>query len=784
MSSGVREIRPFSASIPQSAVVPMLGAALRRFSASIARSAVVSVLGAAFLWGAGPVGGTTAPNPMHPLFAVLDADGRTASVSGKPASADQTCGVCHDTDYINAHNVHATDRASATCVDCHFQGGAFPSDPAAYDSKGRLLREAMQISAPSNEACARCHGVVHTGSDPVRIPPDFEAADLTGDTRRTCALTRNTGEILSGQDISDSYLNVEGKADRTYPWDLHSRRLVTCIECHYAPNNPEHTDVKDSELPFLRKDPRRLPLAEYLHRPDHRLRNADCRSCHDPAKMHEFLPSREIHMQSLACQACHAPKVMGPAARSIDATVVTADGAPAVEYRGADRPEGASLNAAYIHGYTPLLLHKRDDDGRDRLAPYNAVDHWDWVSGETGAPVPIETVRRAYLDGSGYVPAVLATLDDNRDGRISGNERRLDTDEKTALIRSRLEGLGVRDPEIRRSVSFHPIRHGVLSGAMVRRDCARCHAAESQIATALPLSDFTLPGAGSTVALEEAPDAVVRGSEAGLEVAPSVPASKALYVFGHSQRGWSENLGLALFLLTVAGVLIHTAFRLLTANRRLRHPVPTRPIYMYTRYERIWHWLMAASILALMVTGIAMHYAGDRSPLPSLVRVHHAVAVIMIANAFLSLFYHLTTSAIRQFLPGRKGLLGKVARQARFYTRGLFLGQPHPTPKSPDRKLNPLQQVTYLVLLNVLFPVQVVTGALIWGAARWPELTQALGGLGTLGALHNLGSWLFIAFFALHVYLTTTGHTVFSNVRAMINGREQVELAYAGGTDA
>ncbi len=39
---------------------------------------------------------------------------------------------------------------------------------------------------------------------------------------------------------------------------------------------------------------------------------------------------------------------------------------------------------------------------------------------------------------------------------------------------------------------------------------------------------------------------------------------------------------------------------------------------------------------------------------------------------------------------------------------------------------------------------------------------------------------MFISFLVAHVYLTTTGHTVFSHVRGMIEGYEEVEAAAIG----
>jgi thiosulfate reductase cytochrome b subunit len=97
---------------------------------------------------------------------------------------------------------------------------------------------------------------------------------------------------------------------------------------------------------------------------------------------------------------------------------------------------------------------------------------------------------------------------------------------------------------------------------------------------------------------------------------------------------------------------------------------------------------------------------------------------------------------------------------------------PHPFEKHPGRKLNVLQQVTYLAILNLLLPLQVGTGILIWGAQRWSTVDTVFGGLGVLGPIHALGAWLFAAFLVAHVYLTTTGPTPTAYVKAMVTGWE------------
>lgn len=729
-------------------------------------------------------------NPMHPAFVVLDGTGAPVGASGRPASSETTCGACHDADYIHAHSDHWSDRVQVTCIECHLHGGEFPRDPGAYDETGKLRREAIRISAPRDENCASCHGIVHEGDDPLSIPAGFgpraDSASMVA-----CDLTLNTGAIISSQDVSRSYLNLQGKEGRTYPWDVHARRLVACVDCHFSPNNPAKAEMKHARLDFLVEDPRRIPISEYLHEPNHRLAAATCRSCHDPLKVHDFLPYKRRHFDTLECQACHVPHPMGPAAGTIDATVITMDRRALAQYRGMELLESGSLSTAYTRGYSPMLLPHSDPRGGTKLAPFNVVDTWFWSDGPGGSALAASLIVRAYLEDDRYDAEVLVAFDGNQDGRLSPAELRLDTVAKTDLIRSRLHELGVGDPRILREVSFHPITHGVQGGEQVQRDCLSCHGSQSRLSAGLELASYVPVGADPSTRDPSVDPSLQARIEFGREGASVVPRpATGLYVLGHSRRGWADRLGFTIFVVSLLGIMAHTLFRVL--SRRAKGEAAqaaTRRVYLYSAYERLWHWLMGLSILALMLTGLQVHFAGawNLIALPKAVTVHNFFAVVLTVNAFLSLFYHLTTSAIRQFLPPRKDLIDNVTAQAQYYARGIFLGQPHPSPKTPERKLNPLQQITYLALLNVLFPIQVVTGILIWGASRWPQLAQATGGLTLAAPLHSLCAWLFLAFFCFHVYLTTTGRTVLSNVGSMVHGYEEIELkrhAATGGSNA
>jgi thiosulfate reductase cytochrome b subunit len=269
------------------------------------------------------------------------------------------------------------------------------------------------------------------------------------------------------------------------------------------------------------------------------------------------------------------------------------------------------------------------------------------------------------------------------------------------------------------------------------------------------------------------------GDDGALYFQPTTqsPAS-VLYIFGHDSVELVDMLGMLVFLGVLAGAVIHGGLRYFAARRQAARVPELRHVYMYTVYERLWHWLQTALILGLIFTGLVIHKP-DKFAMFSfryIVEVHNILALILVINAALAAFYHLASGEIRQFLPEPHGFFHQAILQTQYYLRGIFRREPHPFEKVPERKLNPLQQITYLAILNILLPLQVLTGVLMWGAQRWPDIAASLGGLAFLAPFHTLIAWLFASFVVLHVYLTTTGHTPLADIKAMMMGWEDVEV--------
>ena len=197
-------------------------------------------------------------------------------------------------------------------------------------------------------------------------------------------------------------------------------------------------------------------------------------------------------------------------------------------------------------------------------------------------------------------------------------------------------------------------------------------------------------------------------------------------------------------------------------------------VYIYKRFERFWHWSQAALIFFLAITGFEIHGSFGLFGYEKAVEFHRVSAWLLLGLIAFSIFWHFTTGEWQQYIP----TFSKLQAQIRYYTLGIFKGEPHPTRKTVRNKLNPLQAVTYLGFKLVMAPLLVVTGLLYMFYRTIDANNMIITSnipLEIVAYLHTLGAYLIIMFAIVHVYMTTTGHTPTTNIRAMLTGYEELE---------
>ncbi|MBN1251615.1 MAG: PAS domain S-box protein [Bacteroidales bacterium] len=193
--------------------------------------------------------------------------------------------------------------------------------------------------------------------------------------------------------------------------------------------------------------------------------------------------------------------------------------------------------------------------------------------------------------------------------------------------------------------------------------------------------------------------------------------------------------------------------------------------YIYRRFERFWHWSQVLLIFFLVLTGFEIHSSYEFFGFENAVKWHNIAAWAFLVLIVFAIFWHFVTGEWKQYMPTTKYMMAQI----NYYIFGIFKGAPHPTHKTVYNKFNPLQRFTYLGLKLLVIPVQVITG-FIYMFYMYPENPIHIGGLSVFALIHTLGAFSLIAFVILHVYLTTTGETPLTSIKAMLTGWEVVDV--------
>lgn len=196
-----------------------------------------------------------------------------------------------------------------------------------------------------------------------------------------------------------------------------------------------------------------------------------------------------------------------------------------------------------------------------------------------------------------------------------------------------------------------------------------------------------------------------------------------------------------------------------------------RKIYLYTRFERFWHWVQSVLIFMLLLTGFEVHGTIVLFGFQKAVDLHNFLGLTWIVLFVFIVFWVLTTGEWRQYIPTTKKLFEVIG----YYSSGIFKGQPHPVKKTKEAKHNPLQRLTYLGLTAVLLTLQMVTGLLYYVYNDWAIWGWTWLDLRFLALIHLACAFAILSFVIIHVYMTTTGHTLTSHIAAMFSGWEEVE---------
>lgn len=195
-------------------------------------------------------------------------------------------------------------------------------------------------------------------------------------------------------------------------------------------------------------------------------------------------------------------------------------------------------------------------------------------------------------------------------------------------------------------------------------------------------------------------------------------------------------------------------------------------LYLYPIWVRIWHMTNAILCLTLIITGLSIQFASPSTVVKfSLAVSIHNLAGILLAISYLLFFFgNMFTKNGTYYVIPAKGTFDRLMKQFRYYTYGIFKKESPPFPVTEEEKFNPLQQLTYVILMYFLIPFVIITGF----GLLYPEITVnsvfGVSGLGLTDFIHIVAGFFITVIMVVHVYFCTIGKTPTSNFKSMING--------------
>ena len=195
--------------------------------------------------------------------------------------------------------------------------------------------------------------------------------------------------------------------------------------------------------------------------------------------------------------------------------------------------------------------------------------------------------------------------------------------------------------------------------------------------------------------------------------------------------------------------------------------------YFYPRWLRIWHWLNALLFFSLIFSGINLQYVNTKSPIinfQNAVLIHNISGITLTINYLFFFIMNITSGNYKQYVPRLKGIFKRLLVQIKFYISGIFQNESHPFETTKEQKFNPLQQITYLKIMYIIFPLLVVSGWVLLFPEFILDEIWGISGLTLTAIFHTSIGFILSIFMIGHIYLATTGTTIFSNFKAMITG--------------
>lgn len=197
-------------------------------------------------------------------------------------------------------------------------------------------------------------------------------------------------------------------------------------------------------------------------------------------------------------------------------------------------------------------------------------------------------------------------------------------------------------------------------------------------------------------------------------------------------------------------------------------------IYFYPLWLRVWHGINAIGIILLIISGYLMQSGSAGNYFNLMVNSHNIAGIIVSLNYLIFLLGNAFTANKKFYIVKPKNFLKRPMKQAYYYAWGMFHGMNPPYPLSENRKFNPLQKYTYLIVMYIFVPIVIISGFGLLFPEIIIEEIYDVSGIMVTAVTHSIMGFFISIFLIVHLYIASIGKRPKENFKSIIDGWHHV----------
>jgi thiosulfate reductase cytochrome b subunit len=198
-------------------------------------------------------------------------------------------------------------------------------------------------------------------------------------------------------------------------------------------------------------------------------------------------------------------------------------------------------------------------------------------------------------------------------------------------------------------------------------------------------------------------------------------------------------------------------------------------ILLYPLWLRIWHLVNALLFAILIITGISMQYSLFGISFNVAVLAHNVCGVLLAMSYFVFIIGNIISGNLAYYRIKMKGFAQQIISQIRYYAIGMFNHQSPPFPITINEKFNPLQKISYVLVMYVVIPAIIASGfAMLFPQVLFTKIA-GVPGIVIADLVHVSAGFIGSIFLLVHVYFCTIGLSVSSNFKSITSGYHEME---------